>query len=87
MFGKTQQSPGGKTTPIALNGRDCAIVMREDGLVEMMMKVRGPNEKYDLTDGELFMIAVNSLMKDKGWVDMVMNVDYPNFAANKKGLR
>ena len=73
-----------KRTAIELSGRDCAIVMREDGLVEMAMKTRAKEAKYDLTDGELFMVALNSLMKDRRWVDMVMNVDYPNFADQKR---
>ena len=68
---------------VQLTGKDCALVLRENGLVEINLKMRKMNDKIDLEPGELFLVALNTLMKDKRWVNMVMNVDYANLSMNR----
>ncbi len=68
---------------ITLTGKDCALVIREGGLVEVNIKMRKMGDKIDLESGELFIVALNTLMKDKRWVNMVMNVDYANLSMNR----
>ena len=65
---------------IDLNGKDAALIIREDGLVELNLKMREKTDKVkgDLTNGELFIVALHKLMKDPKWCDIVMNIDYPN---------
>ena len=80
MSKKDKEQP---SRSITLDGKDCALVIRENGLVEVNIKMRQMGDKIDLISGELFVVALNTLMKDQRWVNMVMNVDYANLSMKR----
>ncbi len=71
---------------IELVDKDCAIIMRSNGQVEISIKPRKPTDRVDLIDTEVFLIALHSLMHDEKWIKKVLDYDYPNFKINAKEM-
>jgi hypothetical protein len=71
------------TATIALSGKDCAIVFRETGQIEFVMKPRPENcQKLDLSYGELLLAMFSSLLQNKVWVDKTIE----DFNSNRFGV-
>ena len=76
-----ETSREGVHSTIHLAGKDCAMIFREEGKIEMAMKPRQQGQPLDLSYGEMLLAMFATLIHNKEWVEKTVE----EFNNNKFG--